>query len=816
MFGGPSSLCFNAVSYLIETGVNYKRIFSSLAELFRRISDVLERCKVYLRMPPESVDIALRKIINDELLSFVSICALSTKVLKSHKIFIALKVFAFNSDEGVSAELNKLAYLVDKEDQMRGTLGFESQKTSEKAITETKEGTKKINSTVDKVLEFEQRRDADNREKKQLGEIDTNLDNPSETYKIVQGTYKGLLSKKVDGSGEWLRADPVYTAWRDREQSSLSVLCISGGEGYGKSFLFPTIIRDLQDLYSQVPDDLTCTSVAYYFFEQESIAKGSQTAEKDASSLVKALKVLAWQIVNNDLVYRKDLAHAKSVDINQIKSLWDLLFAKSYKTDSTFFLLFDGTDQMDRDHLKDFTHLLVELQKLSSTWGKFCLRILLAGRDDTVDRIKSHLDDMSSVIHVASKNGDDIEKFIKSRMSRMDILSGTSPQVETLKNEIITNLTKEAHGDFINVGLLLNEIGDKQRPGEIRDVLSKSGEKRSDTITRKIERLNETLSDNDISDLNELLTWVMYAVRPLTLAELEAVLFMKNHEPSLRSLSDEINERYSALFRVLGDPNPETKIMPPTATVSLVSDSIEEYFKTKAENEAAEDTRAWNDTGDVSESEVRIVRRFLESVCEPKLFKKFEFESFFDRKLTKRTAKVGVDVESADLKIVTVCVKIICSKESTEMAALLQYATYFFPAHLNAIDPSLTEPQSKTKIGPELVKIFKDEETIQRWWTDDNMWMRYNWLYNDEYADIVLKWLQDSAVSKKLSDEDKKWVKSLSSKSEPDADLLEHIAKFLACRWLQSATWDLSPLFSFVHGYLTKVSPLNPRWGFFS
>jgi hypothetical protein len=802
-------LCFNAVSYLIETGVNYKRIFSSLAELFRRISDVLERCKIYMRMPPESVDIALRKIISDELLSFVSICALSTKILKGHKIFIALKVFAFNGDEGVSAELNRLAYLVEKEDQMRGTLGYESQKTSEKAITETKEGTKKINNTVDKVLEFEQRRDADNKEKKQLSDIDTNLDTPSESYKIVQGTYKGLLSKKVDGSGEWLKTDPTYTAWRDRTQSSLSVLCISGSEGYGKSFLFPTIIRDLQDRYSQVPDDLTCTSVAYYFFEQESIAKGSQTAEKDASSLIKALKVLAWQIVNNDLVYRKDLALAKSAVVNQIVPLWDLLFAKSYKTDSTFFLLLDGTDQMDRDHLKEFAHLLVELQKLSSTWGKFCLRILLAGRDDTVDRIMDHLDKDSSVIHVASKNGDDIEKFIKSRMSRMDILGGTSPQVETLKNEILTNLSKEAHGDFINVGLLLNEIGDKQRPGEIRDVLSKSGEKRSDTIARKIERLNDTLGEDDISDLNELLTWVMYAVRPLTLAELQAVLFIKNREPSLRSLADEIKERYSALFRVLGDPDPETKTMPPIATVSLVSDSIEEYFTTKAENEAAEDTRAWTETGDVNESEVRIVRRFLESVCDPKLFKKFEFESFFDRKLSKRTAKVGIDVETAHLKIVTVCVQIICSEESTELATLLQYATYYFATHLNEVDPSLTEPQSKTKFGPELVKLFADEKTIQRWWTDDSMWMRFNWLYNDDYPDIVLKWLQDSAISKKLSDEDKKWVKSLSSKSEPDADLLEHVAKYLSVRWLQNATWELTSLFPFVHSYLTKVGFLN-------
>jgi Cdc6-like AAA superfamily ATPase len=798
------------VSYLIQTGANYKRIFSSLAELFRRISDVLERCKIYLRMPPEAVDIALRRIINDELLCFVSICALSTKVLKSHKVFIALKVFTFNSDEGVSAELSKLSILVEREDQMRSTLGFESQKTAERGITEAKEGNKKINATVDKVLEFEKKRDANNAEKKQLDDIDANLDNPSESFKIVQNTYKGLLNKKVNGTGEWLKVDPLYTAWTSGELPPMSILFVSGGEGYGKSFLFSTVIRDLQDRYPQ--GTLTSTSLAYFFFQQESTAKGSQTADKDGSILIKALKVIAWQIAKNDLVYRKDLASSnKCTGINHLQALWDFLFAKSYKTDATFFLLLDGVDEMDREDLDELWMLLVDLQKLSNGWGKFCLRILITARDDTINRVKDHLEGEAFIINMASKNGDDIEKFIKNRINRMPILSGASPQVETLKNEILEKLIKEAHGDFINVGLLLNEISDKQRPGEIRDVLSKSGETRSDTIARKIERLNETLSDNDISDLNELLTWVMFAFRPLTLEELEAVLFMKNREPSLRSLSDQIKDRYSALFRVLGEPDPDTKLMPLTATVSMVSDSIEDTLKAKAEYEDVKDTQAWNASGDVNESEVRIVRRFLESVCDPKLFKKFEFDAFFERKLSKKTARVGIDLETAHLKILTACIQAICSKDTPELDPLLQYAMWNFPSHLSNIDPSLTQPHSKSILGPHLVKLFTEEEAIERWWTDDDMEIRYMWFYKDENVDIVLKWLQDSAVAKKLLEKEKMWVRSLSSKSEPEADLLEHIAKFLARKWLQISDWDIAPLFSSIHSYLTKVrqDPVN-------
>jgi hypothetical protein len=85
-----------------------------------------------------------------------------------------------------------------------------------------------------------------------------------------------------------------------------------------------------------------------------------------------------------------------------------------------------------------------------------------------------------------------------------------------------------------------------------------------------------------------------------------------------------------------------------------------------------------------------------------------------------------------------------------------------------------------------------------------------HWLCDDDYSEVVMKWLQDSAISRKLSDEHRKWVKSSSSKSAPDADLLEHIAKFLAYRWLQSSEWNLGEQFSFIHGYLTKVRVLRP------
>ncbi|KAJ1712025.1 hypothetical protein NYO67_5777 [Aspergillus flavus] len=792
MVFAPSSLCFNAVSYLIATGAKYKRIFSSLAELFRRISDVLERCKIYMRLPADAVDISLRKIINEELVCFVDICALSIKVLKGNKILTALKVFAFDSDEGVSGQLDRLALLVERESQMRATLGFESQKTSERAVIETRDGTQRVNASVDKLLTFERKRDADNVAQRLLSNIDTNLGTPSETYKAIQALYKCRLNDQISGSGEWLQHDPLYTAWADIRRSQFSILGVAGGEGVGKSFLFAAIVKHLQELYAEATEDMTCTAISYYIFDQQEL--------KDPS-LIKALEVLAWQIAKVDMVYRKELGSVKTAGSNQIGSLCRQLFGKCYKTDSTFFLLFDGIDQMDKQHLKEFVQLLEEWQSTACTWPRFTLRILLIGRTETMNKINAQIEDEISVIDVASANRDDMINFINDRMNKMEILGGSSDQVAALRGDIVETLTKETKGDFVNVGLLLDEISRKKRPSEIRDILARSGENRSDTIARKIEMLSDTLSDDDISDLNYLLTWVVFAEYPLTLGQLEAALFLKSREPSLRPLAETIRDQYSSLLCIEG------------VHVHLVSSSMKDFFRTNSDSEGTRDHQDLDTVGDVSEAEVRIVKRFLESVCDPELFNKFGFDEFFKRKMKRKTVRIAVDTETAHLMIVSACLEIICSKASPDLNPLLRYAENNLGYHLKQADPSLTQPHQKIAIGPQLVKIFTDDEVIDRWWRASSYRLRVLWIYHDDHAEVTLKWLQDSAVTKNISEEERKWVKSLSSKSELDADLLEHIGRDCARKWLQYGPRNIADVFNAVRGYITKVFHNHPLPG---
>ncbi|KAJ5746042.1 hypothetical protein N7520_011224 [Penicillium odoratum] len=801
MVFAPSSLCFNALSYLVSTGAKYKRIFSSLAELFQKISDVLDRLQIYMSLPKKSVDIALRKILNEQLLCFVDICALSIKILQGHKVLIAIKVFAFSGDEGVSCQLARLETLVEQESQMRATLQFASQKESEQKIVESMERTKTIDTAVNKLLDADRKRDAYVQATTTLNDLDIALDKPSESWEMNQARLKGLMNEKIPGTGEWATEDSTYKSWVMMEQGSCSVLGIAGNEGCGKSFLLASIIQNLRENHSKKEGSLTLSSIAYYFFGQD----------PERNTLAQALKVLAWQIAKSNIVYCKDLSTIEMPPGNDIEMLWRSLFAKSYKNDSSFFLLLDGLEQVSKDEIRQFIRLLVDLTTISKNWGKLKLHILLSGQEEVLNRVMSHLGGEAAVINLTLKNGDDLQKFIESRMDRMEILSGSSEAVVALRCEVLESFRTFTKGDFVTAGLLLDEISKKQRPSEIRSLLAHSGDNRKDIMDRKIEQLNNTLSEDDITDLNALLTWLIFAAAPLTLGELEEVLLLKNDERSLRPLAKAILDQYSSLLRIEGKPKGAGENFPLDSRVLLVSESVKNLLIGTAGSKESADFKNEKASKTVNESEVRIVRRFLESVCDDNLFQRFGFDDFFTTRLDNNRTRLFVDKENAHVQILKICLEVLSSSSySSEIQLLRAYTTKFFPYHLEQIDLSLVHPKDKTALGSNLVALFYDPEIIERWWMGNGLAVakqREIWFYKDKHTDIVIKWLQDSAVTKNITDTQLRWVRSVVSKSEPDADILERIAQHMAHLWLTRtepgiiATWYFPP----VYGCFTKI-----------
>ena len=75
-------------------------------------------------------------------------------------------------------------------------------------------------------------------------------------------TYKRLAKDKVPGTGEWIFAEKVFTAWA--VDKTFPVLFIQGIPGAGKSFLSTNMISYFTEQYPQGVQSLARVSICYF------------------------------------------------------------------------------------------------------------------------------------------------------------------------------------------------------------------------------------------------------------------------------------------------------------------------------------------------------------------------------------------------------------------------------------------------------------------------------------------------------------------------------------------------------------------------
>jgi hypothetical protein len=729
------------------------------------------------------------------------ICALSIKISRHSKVLLALKVFSFGSDEGVAAELQKLETLVQRETGMSVALILESVKFNENntiaGFAETKDSLKALDSKVDGVSSqiggvsgyFERRENADKRKEaeknanKDREKIKTALKiEKEETWRTNQENF---VREIVPNTGQWLFEDPQFAAWLDGKPGAAPILGVQAKQGFGKSFLCSVAIRHLYSLYPpSLLDDRV--SVAYYFFEKDT--------KDEKVSVNKAIRSIVYQLCLSDDIYQRDVAIAcdKPEEFGNTLEMWNQLVARfSKRIDATFYVFLDGIDEAETEAGNPLIQIMQEVSQMWREGRRLSLRFFVTGRPKIFSDLESRPNIALSTIELGQRNGEDILKFIDMRMDGMETMKNTeSADIRELRARIRDKLSEGAQGDFFKINYMLSEVGAKKRRKEIEEVLEHAGEDRLETIGREVERLSNTLSAEDIQDFNELLRWVMGSKAWPSVRSLEGALLLKNGEASLVPLEDQIRDKYSAFLEVSE-----------YGTVTTVSDSILEYFKKRA---AAVDL-ASSTTSALHEAEIGIVRRFLRNVCDEELFQKFGFDEFFARKLAGKSVMVNLDVESMDIEILLLALKAITLESTPELDAVLSYAWYWLPEHLEAVDLALTPPEPKRVLGSILIKLFTDETYANRWWSEPNLWMRFWWCYLDDNCNTVLNWFKDSAVQKGFSDVQREWIQGLTSAAKLDDDLLRPLARIMAKRWLQTPDWFTPELVYWIQGYITKV-----------
>ena len=326
---GPSDMCMNAVSFFVQAAAAYKKIFSDLDSLWEMISNALDRFRIY--MDHQSViDVGMKKIANQILIQFVEICKLSRKVLTNHKpkkLWQMGRTAFFKNDAGVGDAIQALTSLVTKETQTRDTYGYVAVKETHIHVIEgfgqTSQGLSQANEGIAELKSIMSKDDR----KRQLFDILEKLRKP--TTEEQRNQLSLYTQDTVPQTGKWVFNWDGYQSWAEKDVEEHPTIFLSGDESCGKTYLISTIIQDLLFRYPQGKEDMSRNSVAFSYFKKSENRKGE--GQEQHCTINMALRTLAYQVAENDPIYRKNVAgieNNKVICTSDILKLRNLLFVK--------------------------------------------------------------------------------------------------------------------------------------------------------------------------------------------------------------------------------------------------------------------------------------------------------------------------------------------------------------------------------------------------------------------------------------------------------------------------------------------------------
>ena len=818
MVFAPASLCFNAVSILLDIPSKLHDFHAVVDGLFEQISVFLSQFRIYQRIEQFSeIDPDLNDTIHRLMISFVSICALSVELRNGGKWGFfkrdAKKVL-FDDDSSVSKELGTFKYLVDKQGNIRDTLALEhilksedklshllmSTAESQTHIADIEKGVENIGKGVSELTNAENDRKSEQTKKELLTKITKKLAVKDEVVEANKKAFNEFWAESVEGGGQWLCDLAVYTDWVNPKTEEIDpVLLLTGEASCGKSFLSAVVAHDLLDRYGEKSS--VRTSLAYHFFP-----KYSDKINKDQKPAETALKAIALQLAEHNMLYRKSLAQIVDTkdDGNffrdsSCQELWDTLKLASTKADCTFFLIFDGLDQCG----SDAKALIDVLNSLKNTdVDRSQLRVLATGTSDTLSDTMSPATPM---IEIQQNNETDVKKYIERQLKKRDLLQGNNTETVKFRTSIYDRLPDLVHGSFFKTQITLDKIDETiaadGSSSELERILDEANQDGGMIAKNAIAELSESLSAKEIEEVNELLIWVIYGFEYFYIDELEAALFLRFEKTSLQPLEKKLKKKYPKIFGYEGFG---------ITIDSDVQDAVEVVRNSK--RMAEDSVPRISATIQITNADMRSVQSFLWRLNEKAVIENF----VFDQTTTATTLKGSIHCNEMDahLSIVKQTFKLLTADPDDRTSALSQYLLDRLPDHLDKLYDAAgideLTPADKREIGKGLFNLLEDGETLERFWwhrgnTRENV-STANWVIDHSRVDVFWKWLDDPEATRTLGKKDKEWLQQQKSASDSNRALMRPTIVMVAKNWLQGRDWVVDDAFLWLQAYLQRVS----------
>ncbi|PWI65465.1 hypothetical protein PCL_07066 [Purpureocillium lilacinum] len=377
---------------------------------------------------------------------------------------------------------------------------------------------------------------------------------------------RSQMDGAATGTCEWIHQDPEYTRWAS---SSRGLLWIKGKPGSGKS----TFLKYLKDVTTDRNKDKNALILAFFFH-----GRGIEL-QRTALGLFRTLLHQLGEVPDalSDVV-RTFQERCKAFGKPGEKWQWhwrelrDLFASSLLKTLQTrpVWLFIDALDECGKETAvklaEDFQSLL---KRLPATGLKDC-RICFTCRPYPI------LDpECLFEICLHRVNGDDILKYVRARLISLPGL-----ELSTISRLI----SDRANGVFLYASWVVDRIRELDRDGtepgsqDIQHVIL--------STPPVLDNLYHGLIQGMAAESRNLIQWVCFALRPLSLQELRWALLVGPDCPyrSLRECEDAQNypsneermkRRVQALSRGL------VEVIPDTNVVQFMHQSVKDFFISK-------------------------------------------------------------------------------------------------------------------------------------------------------------------------------------------------------------------------------------------
>ncbi|PTB50785.1 hypothetical protein M431DRAFT_523482 [Trichoderma harzianum CBS 226.95] len=779
-----SALCF--VFDIPETIKGYN---DAINQVFSEVSSALSQFHIYQTI--DNADPLLIQQIHLVLVSFVKVCAYVVKYRQGRKRDRFLKQFksVFDDDSGLADQMAEFRSALQQQRDVEGTVtlavvvetkqdiallleqsivfGNIVQETHQ-AVQETQKGVQALRDDVDRMRTLIKIRDT-------LGvpstvRLDTN----------TTQTCNDIADRCLSGMGSWLWTHEAYTAWtttKDRDKDAQRLLIVSGPPSSGKTCATALITKRLEEQKGR-------TYVAHYFFPSS-----TKKADSEKNSIQSALKYMAFQIARVDVAAQKVLGKAceeepsafrRSGSLDTLDSLWEKLKIGASGSNAVYYLVFDGIENLPDQQVKMLLDFVFSPRMTKESSER--VQILLSGTDDQFANWQESRNSLK--IQMEKHNTPDMRIVIEEALNQRGMLQNTKPDSDQqrARDKILDKLPQNVEGSYSRLQFGLDDVMRLLSTRTAMRELDRMLDQSMSSHEAAIKNLQRTLTADEISELNELLKWVLFSNDTMTLEKLEAAMFLYSGTESLASLEYIIKNKYSAVLK-LDDG------------CVFGQDGVKEYLRKDIDSSGrasnTKDRATISMTITINNVDQELCGHFLWDLAHKAIRDKFNFNLDGDASnaLHGGRGTIAVDEFEAHHTIVTRAFEYLSKPPKEQTENIGPYLVTWLPFHLSRLrqleddDQGSLMPSEQSEIGQNLYKLFKNDEVFLR----HKESFQDAWWIVSEIEDLQ-KWLMDSAIMRRL---DKRWRDEVQLAASPTRGYLKELVRVIIQGFLRERSWNI-------------------------